>query len=236
MDQDPGEMLGNARKAFKEKRYVESLENYKLFYDNAIEIDRSYYGVRLSYCLGEWAELGTQYPDALTELIKLKESTLSDFEKNQSRQSFHEYSCICKVLNCDEDTFDQFLVVRETNIDLSHKVFRFVYEYCASNRKWDLCREYLGNGLKQYKRSLETFDHMMEFAAEKEGDLSESIYKDGIAAFKREVLWILDMLAYIDEPDEYNSAISKIETDLKERGHGQLYSEICETSPNKQRQ
>ena len=94
----------------------------------------------------------------------------------------------------------------------------------------------LHNGLKQYKRSLETFDHMMEFAAEKEGDLSESIYKDGIAAFKREVLWILDMLAYIDEPDEYNSAISKIETDLKERGHGQLYSEICETSPNKQRQ
>jgi hypothetical protein len=233
MDKDPGQVLDNARKAFKEERYVESLENYKWFYDNAIEIDRSYYGVRLSYCLGEWAELGARYPDALSELTNLKERILSNFQQSQRRQFFHEYSSICRVLKCEEETFQQFLQVRETNKDFSHEIFTFVYEYCASKKKWDLCREYLGNGFEKYKRSLETFDHMMEFAAAKKGELGESIYKNGVAVFIREVLWILEMLAYIDAPDEYSSAILKIETDLKERGYGQLYSEIYEKSPNK---
>lgn len=236
MDEDPSKILAEARNAFKDERYAESLEKYKWFYDNSIKIDESYYGVRLSYCLGEWAELGMVYPGALTELNKLKESTLEYFEKSQKRRSFHEYSSICEVLNCQKETYDRFLEVREKNKEFSHKLFTFVYEYCASQKMWDLCREYLGNGFSQYKSSLETFDHIMKFADEKGGKLGVSIYKDGIDAFKREVSWVLDMLAYIDAPEEYNSAISKIESDLKERGYEELFSEICENSPNKQRQ
>lgn len=229
MSSDPSEVLAAARKAYKDKDFPAALENYQWFYNNALDIDQSYYGVRLSYCLGEWANLGKVYPRAADALQRLKEEALLEFLDTKSRKVFHEYSGICECLGCNEEVFKQFIAIHDSDKDLAEKLFTFVYEYCASNEMWDLCREYLGNGYDQYKKSLEMFDHMMKVAERKSGKIGESIYADAILAIKREILWILNML---NSPEEYDSAISKIKSDLRERGHENIYEEICESAPN----
>jgi len=236
VNSDPSEVLSKARKAYQDKDYPVALENYQWFYHNALDIDQSYYGVRLSYCLGEWADLGKEFPEATDALVQLKEKALAEFSSTKSRTAFHEYSSICEYLECKEEVYVLFLTVHNSDNTLAEKLFTFVYEYCASNEMWDLCREYLGNGYNKYKQSLETFDHMMEFAEEKPGELGESIYRDAVIAIKRETLWILNMFNFINAPGEYESAISKIESDLKERGHESIYEEILAIAPNNQRQ
>ncbi|MCG8670506.1 MAG: hypothetical protein MI867_13900 [Pseudomonadales bacterium] len=234
MNSDPGEVLNKARKAYQDRDYPAALENYQWFYHNSLDIDQSYYGVRLSYCLDEWAALGKEFPRAANALTRLKEDTLSHFSNTKSRKAFHEYSSICEYLECEDEVFEQFLTVRSSDKDLAEKLFTFVYEYCASKEMWDLCREYIGNGYDQYKKSLETFDHMIEFAEKKTGELGDSIYRDAVMAIKRETLWILNMLNCINAPGEYQSAISKIESDLRVRGRESIFKEICERAPNKQ--
>lgn len=236
MSSNPREILGIARRAYQDKDYPTALENYQWFYNNALYINQSFYGVRLSYCLDEWAELGKVFPDAAEALLRLKENALLEFSNTKSRIAFHEYSCICDYLECKEEVFQQFLAIQESDQDLAEKLFTVVYEYCASQEMWETCRKYLGNGCKQYEQSLQTFDHMVEFSEAKSGEIGESIYRDAVKAIKREALWILNMLHFVNAQDEYESTISKIESDLKERGRENLYKEICEGTPNNQRQ
>ncbi|WP_413662474.1 hypothetical protein ACG1BZ_14750 [Microbulbifer sp. CNSA002] len=236
MNRDPGEVLSKARKAYQDEDYPAALENYQWFYHNALDVDEAYYGVRLSYCLGEWADLGREFPEAADALLQLKKVTLSDFSSTKSREAFHEYSRICEYLECKEEVYDQFLAVYGSDRELAEKLFPYVYEYCASNEKWDICREYLGTGNSQYKQSLEMFDQMMEFVEENSGEVGESLYRDAAAIIKQEALWILNMLNHINAPGEYESAISKMESDFKKRGRGSIYEQICEVAPHNQRQ
>ena len=236
MEIDPGDVLDEARRAFDKKDYQLALEKYQWFYENALSIDEAYYGVRLSYCLGEWARLAQEYPNALETLTALKERTLSDFKKSHSRQTFHEYASICEYLGCPDEVFENFRAFHETDKDLSFKLFPFVYEYCATRGWWDICREYLGNGYDRYRQSLETFDYMREVAVEKNGDTQDSILTDAKMMFERDILWILNMLSHIDAPNEYESAISRIKSDLIEREHEEFFRIICAKLPGKRMQ
>jgi len=235
MSEDPGEVLNQAREAFSIKEYEVSLEKYKWFYDNSLDIDQSYYGVRLSYCLGEWAELAKYFPTAKEELVILKDKSLSGFKSNPTHQAFHEYSSISEYLDCSSEVFDTFVSIEEQDEKLASKIFSLVFRYCATNKKWDVCRRYLGNGYKQYLRTIETFDHMTEFSNESSGEERESIMRDAEQTFKKEVIWLLEMLNYINAPKEFDSAMNKIESDLTERGSQKLFGEIAKKAPNKKR-
>jgi len=226
MDIDPGEVLSEARDAYAKKNYSLALEKYQWFYQNAIEIQESYYGVRLSYCLDEWAQLGDEYPEAKGALTKLKTTTLSEFKKTNSRRLFHEYSSISEYLKCKSEVLDEFLMIDSTNQEQASKLFSFVYEYCASNEMWDLCAKYLGNGYKQYQRTLEMFDHMIKYSKKASSEQGEAIYLDGINSTKRELLWLLNMLHHIKADQALESAINKMKFDLEERGFSELAKEI----------
>jgi len=233
MDIDPGEVLDQAREAFSQKNYSVALEKYQWFYDNAIEIQESYYGVRLSYCLDEWSQLGDEYPEAKDALVKLKIATLSEFKKSNSHQTFHEYSSIAEYLKCKSEVLDEFLLIHKEDKEQASKLFSFVYEYCAANEMWDLCAKYLGNGYKQYQRTLELFDYMIEYSKKPSSKQSEAIYLDGIKATKRGLLWLLNMLHHIKADEALESALNKMEFDLKERGFSELAKEISDSIRNK---
>lgn len=223
---NPGDVLQEARQAVTDNEFATALDKYQWFYYNSIKIERSYYGVRLSYCLFEWARLGQSYPAAMQALNSLKNNTLDNFRESSSRESFHEFSAIVRALETPEEAFDVFIQVHETNKELAVKLFTFVYEYCAAKKYWGLCREYIGNGYKQYKEAIESFDHLMEFAHSREEEHGELMRSQAITAIKNDVLWILNMLIHVNEKEEYESALSRIEADLKSRDANDIYNDI----------
>jgi len=232
MEIDPGKVLNEAREAFRNKEYSRALEKYEWFFENSIQIKRSYYGVRLSYCLSEWVELGTEHPPALEALENKKKEALASFIKSKSRNDFHDYSSICFAIGCSGEAVEVFRELRSTDFELSKELFTFVYEKLARNSEWALCREYLGNGYKQYKKLLKLFDACIKGAEKIGGEQGESIKKTTISNAVEGLLWLLNMQAYANADEEIESALKQIELDFNGRKHSAVYQKVLARAPN----
>jgi hypothetical protein len=233
METDPGDILQEAREACASKHYSLSLEKYRWFFDNALKIKKSYYGVRLSYCLSEWADLGNVYSPALEKLTLLKESALKEFRNTNSHCQFHEYESICNALGCPEEPVKVFEEIAIKDKALAEKLFTYVYAELARQSKWEICREYMGNGYKQYKKILELFDACIDGGRRKGGDQGEGIIKSTINKTIEELLWILEMQSHANAKKEVEAAIEHIQHDFSKRGYTEIYQQVIRKSPNK---
>ena len=232
MDREPSKVLNIARKSFEEKDYSKALEKYEWFFENSILIDKSYIGVRLSYCLNEWADLAKKYSPAMEALVKQKNSALNHFKKTNSASSFNDYACICDYLECSEETITLFKEIHNTNKNLAKKIFRYVYEPLARNNEWKICGEYLNDSVKKYESSIiELFDYTLEFVKEKGGEEGEYVEKDLIEKTKEECLWLLNMNYHSSNQNKYMELLTKMKSDLENRGYKNLYKEILDDAP-----
>jgi len=59
--------LNETNKMVKKGQYKEALQRFIWFNEHALEYDESMTGVRLSFALGYWKELGDIYPPALKD-------------------------------------------------------------------------------------------------------------------------------------------------------------------------
>jgi len=233
MEIDPGAVLQEARAAYAVNDYVLFLDKYLWFYENALKYEKSYYGVRLSYCLSELADLGKVYPTAREELTRLKETSLKVFNDNRSYRSFHEYSRICDELGVPEEPVEIFLKVGAKEEELAKQLFASVYEELAKQEKWEICRNYMGNGYKQYKEIVALFDACVRGANRKEGSQGEGIIRSSIERTVEELLWILKMQFHFNAKAEVKSAIDRIAHDFVNRGFPEVYEQVSANAPNK---
>ena len=228
MNIDPGEVLNDARKARTSNDYSLSLEKYEWFFDNAIKINKSYYGVRLSYCLIEWAELGSQYPAAKAALIKKKEEAFNLFSESKSITCFHEYESICDALECQNEAVKVFKQTSDSDIELSRKLFTYVYPELAKNKEWEICRKYMGNGYNAYKELLELFDFCIEGTSKMSDEQRKEINNSSVTRTVKELEWILEMQKYAQADDEVESALKSIKHDYGERGYPEIYERVLQ--------
>jgi hypothetical protein len=104
-----GEVLNRARVAFWNGRYQEALEGLAWFHDNALEHDRAYYGVRLSFALGYWKELADVYPPAMEVLQSVRARTIAALRSGTGgRALFHDLVSINRELGVVRGTYDLF--------------------------------------------------------------------------------------------------------------------------------
>src|SRR4051812_19028994 len=95
MSKNPREILDNARSAFRSGDYPVALERYEYFFDHALDDDdAAFYGVRLSFCLDEWARLGEKYPAAKDRLEKKRDEALSSLVQTRNPQQFNDFKSI----------------------------------------------------------------------------------------------------------------------------------------------
>ena len=79
MTDDARQVLRDAREEARRGAHAEALEKYLWFYHHALEHSPALSGVRLSYAISEWVELGNAYPPALEALESAKGSNQSRF-------------------------------------------------------------------------------------------------------------------------------------------------------------
>jgi len=111
---EPKYTLDKAREAVKLKNYANALEIYNNFFEETFKKSAKY-GVRLSYCLSDWAALGEIYPLALRKLENKKDEALLLLEKEREPERFHDYFAICKQLKSPELPYQEFLRLHKTD-------------------------------------------------------------------------------------------------------------------------
>ena len=117
---DPGARLQRGLESAAAGRYGEALRDYIWFHEHALEHEPSLYGVRLSFALWYWIELGHVYPEARSALKRIRdEKTARLLNGDADRDLFQDVESINERLENDEATYELFAALERANPDFA---------------------------------------------------------------------------------------------------------------------
>ena len=227
----PGEVLKKARSCVKEGEHAEALANYELFFDRALQDqgeDHNYYGVRLSYCLDEWARLGVKYPSAKQRLEAKAVEALAAFEATKDEEKFHDFQSISDYLDQRDRVLGQFIVYHQANPALAEVAVRFMWNRLVDAKRWDICAVYLGDLEAKYESALHKFDHSMEICLA-DPSLGGAEFSEQIKGwYVREVGNLIRALKNTDQEEAAARLIAAVVSDMNSRGHPEVVDQVNE--------
>ncbi|MGH1486416.1 MAG: hypothetical protein ACRBCI_09345 [Cellvibrionaceae bacterium] len=229
MSANPRKYLNEARSAFKSKDYGKALSSYEYFFDHALDEDgSSLYGVRLSYCLDEWAKLGEAYPLAKERLIQRRDGCLNLLTQTYEPELFHDYIAICQYLKCSHMPIEVFKNIHNENKKLANDVIRYIWDELVSNKLWDLCDHYLPDPQSEYTKCLSKHDSLVKMLQENP-DMGGYGYEQQMNGWVvRDLSNILLVLKNNNRMGIFTSLISKAKSDLNKRDQDELFVQVQE--------
>jgi hypothetical protein len=148
------------------KQYDDALAKHVWYHENALKYGTGQGGVRLSFVLSNWLELGKAYPPALQKLKAIQdglEKQLSDGKGGF--QQFHDFSAINKLLNEVKRTSDIFLLLDAKYPAQARIDFQAGLPALVTAKEYALCGKYL-QPEQFYKSAADNFRYMLKFEAE----------------------------------------------------------------------
>lgn len=187
------EALNAARSLAAEGKFEQALEKQVWFHNHALEVNPSYYGVRLSYALSDWIQLGEKYPAALAKLKGIRdEKTSRLLAAEKDRQIFNDVVRINDHLNESEATVGLFKKLDVTQSDFAGSVYDLADEALVAAREYNLAKKYLGDPKARLEIATRNFDEGMEYARRSQrGDASRKAFE---RIFTAEILRIINVL------------------------------------------
>jgi hypothetical protein len=141
---DPDQILQEAKSDAAAGRYSEALVKHVWFHQNALKYKPGLYGVRLSFALSAWAELGAAYPPALQKLKSIRDETAKSIPEGKgSREAFHDVESINKTLGEDSKTKDLFIWLHSNSPNVAKKVFDLAQPALIKAKEYRLCGTYI---------------------------------------------------------------------------------------------
>ncbi len=229
MSASPEDVLDKARAAFRSGQHAEALAQYEYFFDHALDDDPyTLYGVRLSYCLSEWAKLGKKYPQALERLEQKKQDALGQLHQTRNPERFHDFIAICEYLQCKEEPIDQFLSLHTSDEDLAKEIVRFIWNELVEAQQWKVCEAYLASPTEKYESVLAKFDQAMN-VCKSDPTLGADDFEQQIKGwYVRDASNLLLVLTNSNRKDDISSLHRRIDSDMQSRGYPELITQIHE--------
>ena len=141
-----GAALDDARKYVQTGEYARALERHEWFHENALRIRPSYRGVRLSFALSYWKELGEKYPPAIASLKSIRDAGASAIlAGSDSRDVFIDVVSINRTLGDDALSISLFKNLEVKNPQLAKKVFDRVEDVLLDHRENEVFSRYSGD-------------------------------------------------------------------------------------------
>lgn len=135
-----------AQEAAREGRHEEALREYLWFHEHALEIEPSLYGVRLSFALAAWLDLGHAYPPALDALKRVRdEKTRRLLASEGGRELFHDVEAINEHLDDDEATYELFQKLQTVDPELASTCASLAMRAIVQARDYDLASRYIAD-------------------------------------------------------------------------------------------
>lgn len=204
---DPRAILNEARADAFAKRYETALAKHLWFHNNALKYKRSFYGVRLSFALSYWVELGEKYPPALDELKKVRNSACAKVKKETSPyQHFHDCSSINQYLNEPNLTIDTFIWLEKNKPELAKKAYSIAEDSLIKAKRFKICGKYLtpratyDNSVNHYHSILESYND--EILKNLGPEVKTRFIKHAEFMFLEDVATLIALLVHTDRKDE----------------------------------
>lgn len=119
----------DAKRYAREGKFAEALERHEWFHQHALEYHPACYGVRLSFALSAWKELGEKYPPALESLRLVRDDGNSRLRAGDAADElFHDVVSINHTLGEDGSTMALFGELEASDGDAAKRRFRYLKE------------------------------------------------------------------------------------------------------------
>jgi hypothetical protein len=160
---DMQKYLNDTRVLVKQGKYQEALERHIWFHEHALEYDKAMLGVRTSFALSDWKNLGKVYPPALDSLKKTRDRKMEKILTDQyaSIQSsandqhigmlFQDMTSINRVLEEDSITVQFFQSLILLNPETAGKCWIYAKEALFNEKRFDILNIYIKSPVNEYR-------------------------------------------------------------------------------------
>ena len=154
-------ILDEAADDARQGKYEQALAKQVWFHENALKFDPAMSGVRLSFALGYWHDLGKVYPPALDKLREIREKTrekiTADDGKNVSFEDFHDLVSLNRELGDELQTVEIFKWIEERNPKAAGRIYGVSEDELIGAKEYAICGKYL-EPEKSVSRTLHLYD------------------------------------------------------------------------------
>jgi hypothetical protein len=168
---DPQAILSEAEADARAGHNEDALAKQVWFHDHALEIRPSLYGVRLSFALSNWHQLGLNYPPALEKLRAVRDGAakqvFTEKDKEKARNLFADLSAINEELSDDDKTAEVFIALDKEAPERATQVYDLAQRALIATKNYRLCGKYL-NPTEAYADIQRDYDFNVEFAAKQD--------------------------------------------------------------------
>ncbi|MFZ6643925.1 hypothetical protein ACO0LL_29640 [Undibacterium sp. TC4M20W] len=219
-NQHAKQVLDKAREAHAAKEYETSLASYEWFFEHALDEDKgSLYGVRLSYCLFGWVELGQEYEPARIRLEQKFEHSILALEQSRNPEYFHDYASIGACLGQQEAVLDKFIAYHHADPRLAREIVHFIWDELLASPHMLVCATYIDNAPALYDGKLEKHDETMKIFASRP-ELATDDFMQGMRdRFIQEVSNIIKVLQASGRTEEAGAVSARAKADLEKRNY-----------------
>jgi hypothetical protein len=164
---DPRVVLREAAALMQQGRYAESLQQHLWFHEHALESSPALVGVRLSYALADWVELGKIYPEAMQALVAVRDRKAKALlEGKGSFQVFHDVAAINGFLHQEQETVALFQRLHQSNPTLAQTCYHVAEPYLASHQEYEVCSAYVPDPIARLEKIRHLWQIQLELADE----------------------------------------------------------------------
>lgn len=140
---DPSSILHSAVEDRREGRFARALAKHVWYHNNAVRLEPSQFGVRLSFALGYWMDLAQDYQDAKTALIEVRNETEQAFSKKLTHDLFIDLAAINNRLDEQHRTVEIFKRVVNVDEQQAATFYRWAEKALVSAGCYKVCAPFL---------------------------------------------------------------------------------------------
>jgi hypothetical protein len=198
-DPDPQAVLNEARSLAMHWKFEDALQKHIWFHENALKHHPSLTGVRLSFALGYWIELGEKYPKAREALVSVRDKDAKELmEGRGSFDLFHDVSAINDYLKEELTTITLFKFLHAKFPNLADQCYPVAEEHLAAMHEYELCSSYIHDSLKEFDEIREMRELNLKFAKHGPPQLRDFAVK----SFVERTCRLIEILVRADRKDE----------------------------------
>lgn len=199
---DPHAILDEARADKEARRYDVALAKHVWFFDHALEHEKALYGVRLSFALADWEELGKAYPPALAKLKEYRDRAGKDVQGGKDVfHSFHDLAAINRALSDDASTHEVFAALDEKKPDEARRVYDIAQPALVKVKAYKLCGKFL-EPEQDLASAREQYESLKEFSEMQTGFAQASSLASAKQMFTQKIGTLIALLVLNDRREE----------------------------------
>lgn len=159
---DPSSILHSAVGDRREGRFAQALAKHVWYHNNAVRLEPSQFGVRLSFALGYWMQLSQEYPEALAALIQTRDEAERAFLEKSSPGLFMDVAALNSHLDQQHLTVELFERIALADESNAASIYHLAEDYLVAAGRYDACRPYL-QLVPRMERAVECYRRQLSF-------------------------------------------------------------------------